>query len=67
MIILNKEPIDDNVAKKELKNKSKETEELDENEDLNSVEGAELNGVDNENIIPAAESMGEDSTSYETS
>ncbi|XP_026812559.1 titin-like isoform X2 [Rhopalosiphum maidis] len=63
----NKEPIDDNITNKDLENINKETEELDENEDLNSVEGAELNGVDNENIIPAAESMEENSTSSEIS
>ncbi|XP_008180572.2 putative uncharacterized protein DDB_G0282133 isoform X1 [Acyrthosiphon pisum] len=57
----------DNVADVVPENSTREISELDDNENLNSVEGAELYGVDNEKIIPAADSMGEDSSSVESS
>ncbi|KAF0683385.1 putative histone-lysine N-methyltransferase 1, partial [Aphis craccivora] len=58
---------DENDKKIDQETTTNETEDLDENENLNSVEDAELKCVNNERIIPAAESMGEDSTSYESS
>ncbi|KAL4131953.1 hypothetical protein QTP88_009179 [Uroleucon formosanum] len=60
-------PSEHNIEDLDPEYNTEETDELDENENLNSVEGAELNGVDNDNIIAAADSMGEDSSSDESS
>ncbi|XP_022180766.1 myb-like protein X, partial [Myzus persicae] len=53
------------VADKDLENITRETVDLEENENLNSLDDEKMNCVYNDNIIPAAESMGEDSSSEE--
>ncbi|XP_025191909.1 probable ATP-dependent helicase PF08_0048, partial [Melanaphis sacchari] len=60
-------PTDDSVANVHQDNTTKETHVFDEDENLNSVEHAELNGVHNENIVPATESLEEESRSNELS
>ncbi|KAL5244598.1 hypothetical protein ACI65C_012008 [Semiaphis heraclei] len=45
----------------EPENVTRETDDLDENKNKNSVEGADLKSIKNENILPTAESMGDES------